>query len=136
MATTTNRSAKWRQGVIILSVLLFFFTVPHTLEDFATGEPDKAGAPVAVLALVISTLFALQAVGLFWIGQKQRRGHFVHVGIGLFWPIASGVAQLPTILSTPLYRSGALSVLYVVGLIVVGALLCVFAIGAWRSEGK
>lgn len=133
MTITNDRSAKWRQGVIVLSVLLFFFTVPHTLEDFATGEPGKAGAPVAVLSLVIAALLALQAVGLFWLGQKQRRGLFVHVGLGLFWPIAAGGAQLPTILSTPVYRTGALSVLYVVGMMVVGALLCIFAIGALRS---
>lgn len=133
MTTTNDRSAKWRQGVIVLSVLLFFFTVPHTLEDFATGEPGKAGAPVAVLSLVIAALLALQAVGLFWLGQKQRRGLFVHVGLGLFWPIAAGGTQLATILSTPVYRTGALSVLYVVGMMVVGALLCIFAIGALRS---
>lgn len=136
MSSLNPWSAKWRPGVIVLSVLLFFFTVPHTLEDFATGEPGKAGAPVAVLSLVIAALLALQAVGLFWLGKKQRRGLWVHVGLGLFWPLAAGGAQLPTILSAPLYRTGALSVLYVVGLMGVGVLLCVFAIGALRSEGQ
>ena len=121
-----------QQPVVFFSLLLFFFTIPHTLEDFATGEPAKAGVPVPVLALVISILIALQALGLFWLGQKRRRGLFVHVGIGLFWPIASGIAQLPTILSESLYRSGFISIFYVAGMIVVGLLLCATAIIAVR----
>jgi hypothetical protein len=123
-----------QQPVVILSLLLFFFIIPHTLEDFSTGEPAKAGVPVPVLALVISILIALQALGLFWLGQKRRRGLFVHVGIGLFWPIASGIAQLPTILSESLYRSGFISILYVAGMIVVGLLLCISAIITLRMH--
>jgi hypothetical protein len=118
----------WRQGVVLLSLLLLFFTVPHTLEDFATGQPAEAGVPAALLALVISIIFSLQGLGLFWLGQNRRRGLFVHVGIGLFWPIASGIAQLPTILSGTPYRSGAISILYVGGMIVVGILLCISSI--------
>jgi hypothetical protein len=120
--------------VVFLSLLLFFFTVPHTLEDFATGQPSKAGIPAPVLALVISVIFSLQALGLFWLGQKHRRGLFVHVGIGLFWPLASGLAQLPTILSGAPYRSGIISIFYVGGMIVVGILLCVSSFIGLRRE--
>ena len=116
--------------VVILSILLLFFSVPHTLEDFATGEPGKADIPAPVLSLVVATVLALQALGLYWLGQKQRRGFSVHVGVGLFWPVASGVAQLPTILSGVPYRSGFISVLYVGGILVIGVLLLVFSLAA------
>ncbi len=56
----------------MLSLLLIFFALPHTLEDFATGEPAKAGVPAPVLATVISLIFSAQALGLYWLGQKQR----------------------------------------------------------------
>ena len=112
MAIINGISSKWIQRVVFLSLLLLFFTIPHTLEDFATGEPAKAGAPAPLLALVISIIFSLQALGLFWLGQKRRRGLFTHIGIGLFWPIASGMAQLPTILSGAPYRSGVISIVY------------------------
>ncbi len=121
-------TSKWIQSVVILSLLLLFFTIPHTLEDFATGEPAKAGVPAPVLSLVVSTVFFLQALGLFWLGQRRRWGIFVHVGIGLFWPVASGFAQLPNILNETPYRSGAISVFYVGGMIVIGILLFMSAI--------
>lgn len=126
----------WRHGVVFLSLLLLFFTIPHTLEDFATGEPAEAGIPVPLLALVISIIFSLQALGLFWLGQKRRRGLFVHVGIGLFWPIASGLAQLPTILSGTSYRSGVISIFYVGGMVVVGILLCIASIISLRVSSS
>jgi len=113
---------------LVLSLLLFFFALPHTLEDFATGEPAKAGAPVAVLSYVIAGMFALQAMGLFWIGRQMRRGYFIHVFLGLFWPVAAGAAQLPTILSQPTYRAGFISVFYVGGMVVIGILLSTVSI--------
>ncbi len=128
MMTANGFSSKWGQRVVVLSLLLLFFTIPHTLEDFATGEPAKAGIPAPLLSLVVSTIFFLQALGLYWLGQGRRRGLSIQVAIGLFWPIASGIAQLPTILSGMPYRSGTISVLYVGGIIVVGILLCISSI--------
>ena len=129
-------SSMMAQRVVFLSLLLLFFTIPHTLEDFATGEPAKAGIPTPILALVISIIFSVQALGLFWLGQKRRRGLFVHMGIGLFWPIASGMAQLPTILSETPYRSGFISVFYVGGMIVVGILLCISSLISLRVSSR
>ena len=136
MAVMKSISSKWSQRVVLISLLLLFFTIPHTLEDFATGEPAEAGVPAPLLSLVVSIVFFLQALGLFWLGQGRRRGLFVHVGIGLFWPIASGLAQLPTILSEPSYRSGAISIFYVIGMIVLGILLFLSSIISLRSESK
>jgi len=130
MAKIKGKPTAMVRRVVILSILLLFFSVPHTLEDFATGEPGKAGIPAPVLSLVVATVLALQALGLYWLGQKQRRGFSVHVGVGLFWPVASGVAQLPTILSGVPYRSGLISVLYVGGILVIGILLLVFSLAA------
>ena len=134
MSEMNNISPKWTRRVVILSLLLLFFTIPHTLEDFATGEPAEAGIPVLLLSTIVSIIFFLQAIGLFWLGQERRRGLFVQVGIGLFWPLASGIAQLPTILSGTPYRSGAISVIYVVGIIVVGILLIISSIISLRTE--
>ena len=123
-------SSKWMQRMLILSLLLLFFTIPHTLEDFAMGEPAKAGVPAPLLSLVVSTIFFLQALGLYGLGQRRRWGIGLHVAIGLFWPVASGMAQLPTIFMETPYRAGAISILYVAGMIIVGSLLCFSAIMA------
>ena len=60
--------------IVFLSILLLFFTIPHTLEDFASGEPGKAGIPAPLISLVVSVMFGLQALGLYWLGQNRRRG--------------------------------------------------------------
>jgi hypothetical protein len=125
-----------QRRIVFFSCLLFFFTVPHTLEDFATGMPTKAGIPAPALALVISIFFSVQALGLYWLGQKRLRGVIVHLFVGLFWPVASGVAQLPTIISGAPYRSGFLSILYVFGMIIIGLLLFVMSIGSLRMNAR
>ena len=134
MAKTKVIISLWSTGVVVLSLLLIFFALPHTLEDFATGEPAKAGAPVFVLAYVIAGMFALQGLGLFWIGRQMRRGYIIHVFLGLFWLIAAGAAQLPTILSGNPYRAGFISVFYVGGMIVIGVLLFISSIRALRAN--
>ena len=137
MAENIDVSLKWRTRVVFFAWLLFFFNLPHTLEDFATGMPAKEGIPMPLLAMVISLLISLQALGLYWLGQKKRKGLFVQLGIGLFWPIASGLAQLSTIIAEGAsYRSGLISIFYVVGLIVVGVLLCISSIIALRYSSK
>lgn len=122
--------------VVAVSVLLMFFTLPHTLEDFAVGEPEEAGVPAAVLALVISVVFAVQALGIYWLGAGRRRGLVAHALVGVFWPVAAGIAQLPVLLSGEPYRDGVISVVYVVGIIVVGAALAVSSLWLLRAGAK
>ena len=134
MARTKVKISLWGTGVVILSLLLFFFTVPHTLEDFATGEPARAGAPALLLAYVIAGIYALQGLGLFWIGRQMHRGYVIHAILGLFWPVAAGAAQLPSILSQATYRAGFISMFFVGGLIVTGILLFFVSILALRAS--
>jgi hypothetical protein len=122
--------------VVLLSLFLFFFAIPHTLEDFALGEPAENGVPAEALALVVAGLFALQGLALFWAGQAERRSYFIHAGLGILWPLAAGVAQLPVILASGNYRSGFISVLYVVGMIVIGLLLFLASLHALRADAQ
>jgi hypothetical protein len=134
MLETKSKSSRWTVSVVILSLLLFFFAVPHTLEDFALGEPAKNGVSAQVLALVVAGLFALQGLALFWAGQGERRSYFIHAGLGLLWPLAAGAAQLPVILASSNYRSGFLSVFYVAGMIAIGIFLFLASLQALRRN--
>lgn len=133
MSETKIKSSAWAVRVVILSLLLFFFAVPHTLEDFTLGEPAKNGVPEAALAFVVSGLFALQGLALFWAGQQNRRGYFVHAALGIVWPLAAGTAQLPVILASSSYRSGFISILYVAGMIAIGILLFLASLQALKT---
>ena len=135
MSETKGKLSSWTVRVVTLSLLLFFFAIPHTLEDFAVGEPAKNGVSVLVLAFVVSGLFALQGLALFWAGQQDRRGYFIHAGLGILWPLAAGMAQLPVILASSNYRSGFISVMYVVGMIAIGILLFLASLQALKTSG-
>ena len=56
--------------------------------------------------------------------------------MGAFWPVASGVAQLPAILDEATYREGFFSVAYVLGVIAVGVLLVVVSLIGWRTASR
>lgn len=131
-----NRAASAKKIVVVLSIALLFFTIPHTLEDFATGEPAEANVPAPLIALVVSIVLALQAIGLYRLGKAKRSGFGIHIGIGIFWPLASAVAQLPSILSESTYRSGFISVFYVVAIIAVGLALAIISIIALTSHNR
>lgn len=136
MSETKTKLSAWNGSVVALSLLLFFFAVPHTLEDFALGEPAKNGVPTVALSFVVASMFALQGLALFWAGQKDRRSYYLHAGLGVFWALASGFAQLPVILTSSDYRSGFISQAYVAGLIVIGVLLFATSLQALRISGK
>jgi hypothetical protein len=128
-----SKNAVWKMRVVVLSLLLIFVALPHTLEDFALGEPAKNGVPAPLLAGIIAGLFALQAWGLFDLGRDQRRGYFIQMGIGIFWPLAAGTAQLPAILTLQPYRFGFISLHYVIGMIILGILLLFASIQGLRA---
>lgn len=130
------KHSTWRTSVIVLSLLLIFVALPHTLEDFALGEPVKNGIPAPVLAGVIAGVFALQGLGLFLLGSNQKSGYSIHLGIGLFWPLAAGAAQLPVILTLQPYRAGFISLFYVLGMIILGILLCLAALLGLKGTSK
>ena len=118
---------------MILSLLLIFVSIPNTLEDFSLGEPAKNGVPVPLLAGVIAGLLALQGLALFDLGRNQKRGYFIHIGLGIFWPLAAGSAQLPVILTAPTYRAGFVELFYVLGMLMVGILLLAASIQGLRN---
>jgi peptidoglycan/LPS O-acetylase OafA/YrhL len=130
------RDGRWTV-VAAVSVALLFFSVPHTLEDFALGEPLKRGVPPAAIAFVVSSLLAAQALGLYWVAQRRARGLWVHAVLGLLWAVAAGVAQLPELTSTAPYRSGFLSAAWVLGIITLGAALLLSSLAAlWAREPR
>jgi hypothetical protein len=131
-----SKNAIWRNSVLVLSLLLIFVAIPHTLEDFALGEPAKQNVPAAALAGVIAVFFILQGLGLFFLGSNDRRGYFVHIGLGILWPVAAGSAQLPVILTTQHYRSGFISLFYVFGMITLGLLLLLTSIQGLRTASS
>lgn len=131
-----NKAQRCKHVAVIFSLLLMLMVIPHTLEDFALGEPAKNGVPVLVLQIVVASLITIQALGLYNIGSNHRFGYFIQMGVGLIWPVLAGSAQLPAILSTHPYRAGFISIFFVLGMIVMGVLLFVASLRALRVTAK
>lgn len=131
---TDPMTTRSRTAVTVLSVALLFFSVPHILEDFALGEPVKRGIAPPLIAFVVSFLLAIQAAALFWLGQRRPIGLWCHAVIGVVWPVAAGSAQLPELLAEGVYRSGAISAAYVIGVIVTGVTMAIVSVVALVGE--
>lgn len=134
MTSNTKKLSMWTGRVAVLSLLLLFFTLPHSLEDFSVGEPAEAGISEITLAFVVAGLIALQGAALFWLGERKTRGFVIHAVLGVLWPLAAGAAQLPVILTQESYRSGTISEALVFGVIGVGILIFYASIRGWISK--
>lgn len=131
-----RKALKSKRIVVVLSVLLMLTVIPHTLEDFSIGEPAKNGIPMLVLQIVVAALITAQALGLYNLGGNHRRGYIIQMGAGLIWPLLAGSAQLPAILSGEPYRSGFISIFFVMGMIVSGILLFLASLQGLRVTPK
>jgi hypothetical protein len=131
-----SKALRYKHIVAVLSLSLLLMAIPHILEDFALGEPAKNGIPILVLQGVVAGLIAIQAMGLYYLGGNHRRGYFIHMGVGLIWPLLAGIAQLPAILSSHPYRSGFISIFFVIGIMVIGVLLFFTSLQGFRTTPK
>lgn len=131
-----RKTSRYKHIVVILSLLLMILTIPHVLEDFVLGEPAKNGVPELLLRGVVAGLITFQALGLYLLGGDHRPGYFIQLAVGLIWPLLAGIAQLPAILSFQPYRAGFSSIFFVIGMIVMGALLFLVSIKALRITSQ
>ena len=131
-----SKAQRYKQIVVVLSLLLLLMVIPHTLEDFSVGEPAKNNVPILILQVVVASLISIQALGLYLLGNNHRSGYFIQIGVGLIWPVLAGVAQLPSILSNQPYRSGFISVFFVFGMIFMGILLLLASFQELRLTPK
>ena len=131
-----SKMLRCKRNVVVLSLFLMLMVIPHTLEDFALGEPAKNGVPELILLGVVAGLIAVQALGLYYLGGNHRRGYYIQMGVGLIWPLLAGSAQLPAILSTEPYRSGFISIFFVIGMIFSGVLLFIGSLRGLRVTPK
>lgn len=117
-----------RAWTIFLSLSSLPFIVPHVVEDFTEGIAQRVGLSTGVGAFFLGGLLALQSLGLVLVGQGRRVGLVVTFWVGCVWVAGALVEHVPELL-TGRFRSGAPSLLWLVGLIVTQAASSLLA---WR----
>ncbi len=123
-------------SVIALSLLSLPFIVPHVVEDFAEEITRRVALSTAGGAFLLGGYLALQSLGLVLIALGKRSGFVLSFWIGLIWVAGAVLDHGPALLRGG-FRSGALSVLWVVGLVLTQSLSAALAAwGAWGRRGR
>jgi hypothetical protein len=120
---------RWRTIAVSLGGLPFM--MPHVVEDFAEGIALRVGLSTPFLAFLLGAWLALQSLGLVLVGQGRRAGWIITFWIALVWAVVAVADHGPPILAGQ-FRSGAVSVLWVVGLVVSQGATAVLAWLGWR----
>jgi hypothetical protein len=107
------------------------FIIPHVVEDFSAGLAQRVGLSTAAAAFLLGGWLALQSLGLALIARDRRAGWIVTFGVSLVWTMGAVIDHGPDVVAGP-FRSGPLSVLWVVGLVVTQAVTAVLAWQGWR----
>ncbi len=119
--------------VIALSLLGLPFILPHVIEDFAEEITHRVGLSTAGGAFLLGGYLALQSLGLILVALRRRAGFLLTFWLGLIWMAGALLDHGGPILQGG-FRSGALSVLWVVGLILTQSAAA--ALAAWGAWGR
>lgn len=125
-------------SIIALSLLSLPFILPHVIEDFAEEITRRVGLSTASGAFLLGGYLALQSLGLIWVALGRRAGYVLTFWVGLIWAAGAILDHGASLLAGG-FRSGALSVLWVLGLILTqSASAALAAWGAWghRVRGR
>lgn len=109
-----------RRWTIAASLASLPFILAHTVEDFGEGIAQRVGLSTAVAAFLLGGYLAGQCLGLVLVGRGRRAGFRITGWIGLIW-LAGALVEHGPALATGHFRTGAPSVLWVVGLMVTQA---------------
>ncbi|HCI80420.1 MAG TPA: hypothetical protein DHW02_12100 [Ktedonobacter sp.] len=117
-----------QMGVILLSFLLLWVSIAHSLEDFVYGIPARFGLSVVTAALVLGAAYVVQVTGILLASKHARSGYMITFATGAVWAIAAAADHLKEVLTVWPYREGVLSKLLEVGIMLVGAALAVISL--------
>jgi hypothetical protein len=120
-----DRVAFW---VIVLSLLSLPFIVPHVVEDFAEEITRRVGLSTGAGAFLLGAYLGVQSLGLILVALGRRAGFVLTAWVGLIWVSGALLDHGSEVWGLGLeYRTGAWSVLWVVGLILTQGVVTVLA---------
>jgi len=122
-----------RAATIGVSLAGLPFIVPHVVEDFAEGLAQRVGLATDAGAFLLGGYLALQGWGLVLVGQGRRVGWVITFWVSLVWTLGAVVDHGPVVVAGG-FRSGAVSVLWVVGLVLTQSLAAALAWRGWLAE--
>jgi len=126
---------RWSNRVVVVSSIFAGFGAAHLIDDFLYGVPEEfnlSNPPTQFLALV----FFAVLTGLIALAARGSRASYRGlITIGLLLALADTLRHIPEIVGSVIFRSGAASIIFSVGLIVSGLVTASVAGFALRHDG-
>lgn len=116
--------------------MLIGFSVAHSFEDFVYGVPARFGFSLAVAASLTGMLYAVQAALIAFAVREYAWSFLANAFVGLVWLAAAVMEHGRDLLFVSPYREGAISKVFVVGVLISGLLLALAGYGAWRARRR
>jgi hypothetical protein len=112
-----------QEAVLVLSFLLLWVSLAHSLEDFVYGIPARFGLSVASAAIILGAGYVIQVIGIVLASKATRSGYLLTFATGAVWAIAAAVDHLGEVLTVWPYREGIISKALEVGIMLIGITL-------------
>jgi hypothetical protein len=109
-----------------VSSVTFLFTIPHSIEDFSYGIPQRFGLDFLTAAVGLGVVLTAQVWATAALHWRPMLARWQLLVIGLFWVIGA-LADHASDLVSPTWRSGVPSKALVVGIIASQALAVALA---------
>ncbi len=120
--------------VVIIGIILAFFSIPHLIDDFIFDIPTEFGL-TNIQAQILSGIFIVCYLWIMILVSKQwRGGYFGTAFIGGFLALAVLLKHIPKILLPEPYWSGWFSETLIIGIFISGIVLLITSILALRSD--
>ena len=107
------------------------FILPHVVEDFAEGIAQRVGLSTSAGAFLLGGYLGVQALGLVLLGQGRRAGWMLAFSTSAIWTVGAVADHGPAVLAGG-FRGGAISTLWVLGLVATQATAAALAWRGWR----
>jgi hypothetical protein len=115
-----------QRAVIAASLVSIVFAVPHVVEDFEEGLAARVGLTTPALACLLGVFLAVQVLGLIFVAAGRRSGWAITVAVGVIWVVGAFIEH-GRALAAGSFRSGAPSVVWVLGLVFAQAAAAIIA---------
>ncbi|MBI3805619.1 MAG: hypothetical protein HY282_17860 [Nitrospirae bacterium] len=119
MVSNQKRRDKGRSllgGLGLISLAGFLVTLPHAVEDFVYGVPQKYGVGLSVAGFLLAVGYFVQVYGIILLMSERPAGRWITLMIGFTWLAGASWDHLLDLFSAEPYRQGAISRTWIAGI--------------------
>ena len=88
----------WRRLVVGLAVLSLLVTLPHSLEDFVYGIPERFDLDVLTAGILLAAGYAVHIIGILLAARGSPWGYGINLLVGLDWLVGAVADHLSEVL--------------------------------------